>query len=388
VRAKNVFHLGVKELWSLVRDPIMILLIVFAFTVSIYSTASSLPDTLYQAPIAIVDEDQSALSQRIVNAFQPPLFLPPKLVSREEMDARMDAGLDTFALNIPPNFQQDVLAGRSPRIQLNTDATRVGQAFSGSGYIQTIVTGEVLSWAQRYRGSPTTPVVEVEDRVRFNANLTRSWFGAVVALIDMITMLSVLLTGSALIRERERGTVEHLLVMPVTPAEIMTSKVWSMGLVVLVASAVSMKFVVQGWLGVPIQGSVPLFVCGTALHLFAVTSLGMFLATFARTMPQFALLMIMVLLPLLMLSGGMTPRESMPEWVQQIMLAAPTTHFVMLAQAILPGCWAFRGLASVCRAPRDQGRIIRSVPDPVSENHRNNGMNEFFSMTMMKLITA
>ncbi len=338
MRLKNVLHLGVKELWSLARDPIMLVLIVFSFTVSIYSTASALPDTLSKAPIAIVDEDQSPLSQRIVNAFQPPLFLPPKLVSREEMDARMDAGLDTFALNIPPNFHQDVLAGRSPRIQLNTDATRVGQAFSGSAYVQTIVTGEVQTWSQRYRSAPTTPVVEVQDRVRYNANLTRSWFGAVVALIDMITLLSVLLTGSALIRERERGTVEHLLVMPVTPAEIMTSKVWSMGLVVLVTSVVSMRLVVQGWLGVPIQGSVPLFVCGTALHLFAVTSLGMFLATFARTMPQFALLMIMVLLPLQLLDGGMTPRESMPEWVQTVMLAAPTTHFVMLSQGIL-----FRG---------------------------------------------
>jgi ABC-2 type transport system permease protein len=338
MRAKNVLHLGIKELWSLFRDPIMLLLIVFAFTVSIYSTAGALPDTLYKAPIVIVDEDQSVLSQRIVNAFQLPLFLPPKLVTREEMDARMDAGLDTFALNIPPNFQEHVLAGRSPTIQLNTDATRVGQAFSGSSYIQMIVTGEVQTWSQRYRSTPVTPVVEVEDRVRFNANLTRSWFGAVVAMIDMITMLSVLLTGSALIRERERGTVEHLLVMPVTPAEIMTSKVWSMGLVVLIASALSMKFVVQGWLGVPIQGSVTLFLCGTALHLFAVTSLGMFLATFARTMPQFALLMILVLLPLQMLSGGMTPRESMPEFVQQIMLGAPTTHFVMLAQGIL-----FRG---------------------------------------------
>src|SRR6516162_2358883 len=296
MRVKNVLNLGVKELWSLARDPIMILLIVFAFTVSIYSTASALPDTLYKAPIAIVDEDQSVLSQRIVSAFGPPLFLPPRMVSREEMDARMDAGLDTFALNIPPNFQQDVLAGRSPRIQLNTDATRVGQAFSGSNYVQTIVTGEVQTWSQRYRTTPTTPVVEVQDRVRFNANLTRSWFGAVVALIDMITMLSVLLTGSALIRERERGTVEHLLVMPVTPFEIMTSKVWSMGLVVLVASALSVKLVVQGVLAVPLHGSVPLFLCGTALYLFAATSLGMFLATFARTMPQFALLMILTIM--------------------------------------------------------------------------------------------
>jgi ABC-2 type transport system permease protein len=337
MHGKNILHLGIKELWSLARDPMMIVLIVYAFTASIYSIARGLPDTLHNAPIAIVAEDQSALSQRIVNAFQPPLFMAPKLVSRQEMDARMDAGLDTFALNIPPNFQQDVLAGRAPTIQLNTDATRVGQAFSGSGYVQTIVNGEVQTWLQRYRSS-FQPPVNVEERVRYNPNLSRFWFGAVVALMDQITILSVLLTGAALIRERERGTVEHLLVMPVTPFEIMTSKVWSMAVVVLVTAAFSMKFIVEGLLAVPIQGSVPLFLCGAALHLFAATSLGMFLATFARTMPQFSLLMIMVLLPLLMLSGGMTPRESMPEWVQQVMLAAPTTHFVMLAQGIL-----FRG---------------------------------------------
>jgi ABC-2 type transport system permease protein len=117
-------------------------------------------------------------------------------------------------------------------MQLNTDATRVGQAFSGSAYVQTIVNGEVQTFLLRYRANMKAPV-EVEERLRFNPNLIRSRFGAVVALIDMITMLSVLLTGAALIRERERGTVEHLLVMPVTPFQIMTSKIWSMGLVVL-----------------------------------------------------------------------------------------------------------------------------------------------------------
>src|SRR6185369_11326561 len=180
MHSKNVIHLGVKEFWSLARDPMMLILITYAFTASIYSTASALPDSLHNAPIAIVDEDQSALSQRIVNAFQPPQFVPAKLVSREDMDARMDAGLDTFALDIPPNFQQDVLAGRSPRIQLNTDATRVGQAFSGSGYVQVIVQGEVQTWLQRYRSSDRPPV-EVQERLRFNPNLIRSRFGAVVA---------------------------------------------------------------------------------------------------------------------------------------------------------------------------------------------------------------
>ena len=142
-------------------------------------------------------------------------------------------------------------------------------------------------------------------------------------------MLAIVLTGSALIREREHGTVEHLLVMPITPFEIMMAKVWSMGLVVLVVSGLSLVLMVKGVLGVPIEGSIPLFMLGVALSLFATTSIGIFMGTIARSMPQ------LVLLPLQMLSGGSTPRESMPQMVQDIMLTMPTTHFVSLAQAIL-----------------------------------------------------
>jgi ABC-2 type transport system permease protein len=334
MRAANILHLGVKELWGLARDPLMLVLIVFAFTVQVYSGATALPETLNKAPIAIVDEDQSPLSGRIADAFYLPFFLPPVLITRAEMDARMDAGLDTFALNIPPNFQRDVLAGRSPTVQLNVDATRVSQAFTGSGYVQSIVSGEVEAFARRFRAD-TRPPVDLALRVRFNPELNRSWFAAVVQVINNVTMLSIVLTGAALIRERERGTIEHLLVMPVTPLEIMTSKVWAMGLVVLAASAFSLAVVVRGLLAVPIQGSLLLFLCGAALHLFATTSMGIFMGTFARSMPQFGLLLMLVVLPLQMLSGGMTPLESMPGWVQQVMRAAPTTHFVMLAQGIL-----------------------------------------------------
>ncbi len=156
--------------------------------------------------------------------------------------------------------------------------------------------------------------------------------------INNITMLSIILTGAALIREREHGTVEHLLAMPVTPLEIMAGKLWSMGLVVLIAAGLSLTLVTQGLLNVPIEGSLPLFLAGTALHLFATTSMGIFLGTVARSMPQFGMLILLVLLPMEILSGGMTPRESMPDIVRTIMLAAPTTHFVTMAQAIL-----FRG---------------------------------------------
>lgn len=330
----NIYRLGVKELWSLARDPMMLVLIVVSFTLMIYTAATAVPETLHNAPIAVVDEDQSPLSARIVSAFYPPHFTPPQHVTPAQADAGMDAGLYTFSVNIPPNFQRDVLAGRPAQIQLNVDATRMSQAFTGSSYIQQIITDEINEFVRRYR-APTELPVELAVRMRFNPNLTQSWFGALMEIINNVTMLSIILTGAALIREREHGTIEHLLVMPVTPTEIMVAKVWSMGLVVLASAGLSLTFVVRGLLHVPIEGSVALFLAGVALHLFATTSMGIFMATLARSMPQFGMLLVLVLLPLQMLSGGTTPRESMPAFVQNIMLAAPTTHFVELGQAIL-----------------------------------------------------
>ncbi len=330
----NIYRLGVKELWSLARDPMMLILILVSFTLMIYTAATAVPETLHNAPIAVVDEDVSPLSARITSAFYPPHFTPPEVTTSAEADAGMDAGRYTFSVNIPPNFQRDVLAGRPAEIQLNVDATRMSQAFTGSSYIQQIISDEINEFVKRYR-APTELPVELAVRMRFNPNLTQAWFGALMEIINNVTMLSIILTGAALIREREHGTIEHLLVMPVTPTEIMVAKVWSMGLVVLASAGLSLTFVVRGLLQVPIEGSVALFLVGAALHLFATTSMGIFMATLARSMPQFGMLLVLVLLPLQMLSGGTTPRESMPQFVQDIMLAAPTTHFVELGQAIL-----------------------------------------------------
>lgn len=337
MKLRNVLQLGLKELRGLMRDPAMMLLIVYAFSLSIYTSATAMPETLSNATISVVDEDVSPVTERVIAGFQAPYFMPPEMITMAEMDARMDAGLDTFALDIPPNFQRDLLAGKVPAIQLNVDATRMSQAFSGSGYIQQIVTSEVAEFADRYRAAPEAPV-DLVLRARYNAELNTGWFGAINDVISSITMLSIVLTGAALIREKEHGTVEHLLVMPVTAVEIMLSKIWSMGLVVMVAAAFAITVVVQGMLQVPVQGSLLLFFTGAVLMLFATTSMGIFLATLAGSMPQFGLLLMLVLLPLEVLSGGMTPRESMPDIIRTLMLAAPNTHFVILSQAIL-----FRG---------------------------------------------
>ena len=330
----NIYRLGVKELWSLLRDPVMLVLIVYTFTASVYTAATAMPETLHNAAIAVVDEDASNLSGRIISAFYPPQFGTPQLISPEEMDAGMDSGRYTFVLRIPSGLQRDVLSGRAAALQLNVDATRMSQAFTGSGYVQQIVQGEINEFTQRYRTTTVLPV-ELSLRARFNPELNKTWFGSLMQIINNVTMLSIILTGAALIREREHGTIEHLLVMPVTPTEIMLAKVWSMGAVVLLAAGASLNLVVRGALHVPIEGSLALFMAGSALCLFATTAMGIFLATVARSMPQFGLLMVLTLLPLQLLSGGMTPRESMPKLVQDVMLFAPTTHFVELGQAIL-----------------------------------------------------
>jgi ABC-2 type transport system permease protein len=334
---RNILHLGLKELRGLSRDWVMLGLIVYSFTLAIYVESKAMPESLNRAAIAIVDEDHSPLTARLFVAFQPPYFTPPVAISAPLMDPRMDAGVDTFALEIPSGFQSDLLAGAHPSMQLNVDATRVGQAFTGTGYIHQIVTAEVQEFLRRHRDVDTPPV-DLILRARYNQRLDPGWFGAITHVVMSITMLSIILTGAALIREKEHGTVEHLLVMPVTATELMLSKVWSMGLVVLLASGLAIGLMVRLILGVPVAGSVPLFMFGTMLMLFATTSLGIFLATLAGAMPQFGLLLILVLLPLQVLSGAMTPVESMPDTIRFIMSGAPNTHFIVFSQAVL-----FRG---------------------------------------------
>ena len=333
-RLLNIYRLGIKELRSLWSDKILLVVILWVFTGGIYVVAMAASQELHNAPIAVVDEDASALSVRITQAFYGPYFQVPRLISLDEMDPGLDAGRFIFVLDIPPDFERDTLSGKRPDIQVNIDATCMAQASIGAGYIQNIISNEVSKFVGDGRLTSVSPI-GLATRVKFNPNLTSSWFGSVMEIINNVTMLSVLLVGTALVREREHGTLEHLMVMPLSATEILLAKIWPISLVILAAVAFSLYFVVKGALGVPIAGSIPLFLGGTLLQFFATAAIGIFLGTISRNMPQFGLLMILVILPLQMLSGGISPRESMPVLVQDIMLAAPTTHFVSLAQAIL-----------------------------------------------------
>jgi ABC-2 type transport system permease protein len=333
----NIFWLGTKELRSVLGDALMVGLIIWSFSVSIYSQATSISETVHNASVAIVDEDRSTLSRAIANALYPPYFKTPELIAPTEIDEAMDQDRFMFVLVIPPQFERDVRQGRQPGIQINIDATAIGQASLGNSYIQQIVNDEVNRFISRSVESTASPVTLVNRRA-FNPNGSAMWFSAIVALLDQLSMLTIILTGAALLREREHGTIEHLLVMPLTSFQIAMAKVWANGLIILAAFSLSAIFVVEGMLDVPFAGSKALLIGGTVAYLFAAAAIGIFLGTIARTMAQFALLVMMTIIPMMMLSGGITPIESQPEIIQPATWFLPSRHYMEFAQAVI-----FRG---------------------------------------------
>ncbi len=333
----NIFWLGTKELRSVVGDAFLVVLIIYSFTLAIYAEATAISESVNNASVAIVDEDHSTLSRAIANAFYPPYFKSPEMVSAAAAERAMDQDRFMFVVTIPPHFEQHVREGRRPRIQINIDATAVTQASLGNSYIQSIVTNEVNHFMERSGAAVGYPVTLVQRRA-FNPNGTGMWFSSITSLLNQITLLTIVLTGAALLREREHGTIEHLLVMPLTSFQIALAKVWANGLIILVAFVLSMLFVVETMLAVPIAGSRLLLLGGTTIYLFAAAAIGIFLGTIARTMAQFSLLLLMVIMPMMLLSGGITPIESQPEIIRPLTWLLPSRHYMAFAQAVV-----FRG---------------------------------------------
>ena len=331
---RNILWLGVKELHSFAHDFVLVGLVIWGFSFAVYSQAQSSSQELHNASIGYVDEDNSELSRRILHAFLPPYYKLPQPVAAGDVDQLMNNGKFTFIIDIPPNFQREVLGGRRPAIQVNVDATAMVQAGLGSAYAQQIITTEVSDFIARSQASTTAPL-NLNIQIAFNPNVITAWFTSVMGIIGNVTMLAIIMAGAAVVREREHGTMDHLLVMPISPFEIAMSKVWANALVITLAVGLSLAIVVRTLLGIPIAGSVLLFMAGTAIYLFFATAVGIFLGTVARSMPQLGLLMMLIVLPMNMLSGSNTPLESMPKWLATIMLASPSTHFVSFAQAIL-----------------------------------------------------
>lgn len=341
----NIFWLALKEFRSVLSDKVLVLFVLYAFTYTIYQQASGTSNEVNNASIAFADEDQSALSKELVNAFYPPRFQNAVRIRTDEIERAMDEGRFMFVVVIPPRFELNLRAGRQPDIQLNIDATAMQQAGIGAGYIHNIINQRLTSYLRRTDVDTSVPVNLVQRKL-FNPNGISAWFSSIVAIINQLSLLTIVLTGAAVIREREHGTLEHLLVMPLTAFQIAMAKVLANGLVILIATILSLFLVVRMILNVPFAGSMVLWFGGVLLYLFFATALGLFLGTISRSMAQFALLIVLVVMVLQLLSGGSTPVESQPGWLQAITYFLPSRHFVSFSQVII---YRGGGLDSVWR---------------------------------------
>lgn len=333
--ARRVLVLGGQELRSLLRDPVLLAFILYAFTVYVATAGGGLSLEVRDAAVAVADADRSATTRRILRAVRPPEFRPPRAIEPDRIADALESGRYTFVLDIPRGFERDLVSGEGARLQVHVDATAVSQAFLGAAHLTRVV-GRAAPSDGAVPSEAVAP--EARVRVRFNPNREGSWHVSVVELLFVVTLLSMVLPAASLLREREQGTTEHLLSMPIRPLELMLGKVWANGLVVLTGTALSVLLIVQGLFGAPFRGSWALFLLGTLLYQLATAGLGIVLATLARNVAQVALLSLLVVSPIMFLSGIWTPLESMPPVLQRAASLSPLRYYGELCLGVV-----FRG---------------------------------------------
>lgn len=330
-----------KEVRQFLREPVLLSFLLFVFTVNVYLQGSSVSLQLNRAPLVVYDADQSAASRELIYRFQLPYFrLDGEIGDPHEIARRLDRGEAMVALDIPARFQESLLKGEPASVQLQVDATHTAPGFLASSYASRIV-GEFGLEAARAReglstGSPEDMPIVIDDlRSLYNPNQADTWFVPVSELLEAITLFSILLPAAAMVREKERGTIEQLLVSPLSPVQIVLPKIVAMTAVILACMTLSLVVILGFIFHVPIRGSLTLFYTVTTLYVFANAGLGLLVATVARTLAQVGLLSLLILAPMILLSGSWTPPEAMPAWLEAATLASPMRHYIEATFGIL-----------------------------------------------------
>ena len=334
--------MSLKELLQLWRDPVLLFLIVYAFTADIYNAGSGVTLQLNQAAMAFQDHDRSAASRELLGRFQSPHFNNLGTVAHESQGQRLldDSGA-LFVLDIPPQFGQTLARGGTTQVQMQVDASNSVLGFLAYSDATQILarygleTGLARAGFGTGQGLAAVPMVNNQPRVWFNPNENDGWFMSISELLNVITVFAILLPAAAMVREKERGTIEQLIVSPLTPFQVMFPKVLAMTLVILAGTTLTLLTVLGPVFHVPFRGSVALFYLVTTLYIFALSGIGLFIATLTRNLAQASMLAILVLAPMMFLSGVWTPPEAMPVVARWGMYLSPLYYYIDAAYGII-----------------------------------------------------
>lgn len=337
----RIFSLMRKELAQIFRDKALLFILAWAFTGAIYTAGHGMSMEVKRFPTVVYDMSKSPASRDLINRFQSPYFKILSYLNHEkEITGWLDSGRASMAVVIPPDLQRRIDKGKQAKIQVITDGTMSMSATIATAYVAQIAgeySLEVLERQGRFTRSAfeNLPIIDERLRVEFNPNILSSWFTSLLELLNMFTMVSLLLTAAAMVREKEYGTLEQLMVSPVHPGEIFLAKILPTVIITLTLSFLSIFLVLKPVFGVPIRGSLLLFYTVAAIYVFTMASLGIAIALVSRNLAQAMMVMLLILAPMLFLSGAWTPPEAMAPWMQWASLISPMRYFIDFGYSVL-----------------------------------------------------
>ncbi len=324
-----------KELRTFLRDPALVFVVMFAFVVHPYQSGAELGAGLANYPLAVYDQDGSQASAAFVQMLRPPYFALRAYVREEqEVEPLLDRGEVSMVVVIPDGFARKLHRGPAAPVQVISDGTYTLTAQRAGAYVAAHAQAFVQEQRHARSRSAPLPVVDARVRVRYNPTLAPEWPQSLDMLLMAVTLISLLLPAAFMVREREQGTIEQLLVSPLRPWEITAAKIIPMILLVLVVTLASLGVLVRAF-ALPVRGSLLLFLLGTALAVFSMSGISLIIATVARTLPSALLLAFMLVIPIQFLSGGFTPVEAMPAWQYYLTLLSPQRYYLNIGYSIL-----------------------------------------------------
>lgn len=328
-----------KEFRQFLRDWLLVGLVIFIYTADLVICTSALSFDVRNLKLALYDGDRTELSARLVERFSTTEYFDALIpVARiADVDRLLDGNQADLALVIPAGFAQEVAAGRSTAVQVLLAGTNANTANAARGYAATIVGGfardMLANHAARHGIANALPSVRAEMRIWYNPQLEFAHFMAVSMIVVAALMVGVITAAAGLVREKESGTIEQLVVTPLRSHELILAKAappFTVGMLSLAPSVVIAKA-----FGVPLAGDLALFIVASAIALAAFLAIGFFIGTLADNLQQALLLAFFVLFPLMFLSGTIAPIESAPALIQWLSTLSPVRYYMQIALGIL-----------------------------------------------------
>ncbi len=330
----RIRRMVIKELRQLFRDPKTKRIIFVSPVLQLILFGYAVNTDVRNVATFVVDHDRTELSRRVVDAFTASGYF--RVVGTSDRSADVGAALDhgraAVGLEIPAGFTRDLVAGRAPAIQLVVDGTNSNTATVASGYAAKIAQ-ELGARLAAARGAPRRAGVELRARAWFNPSLESRVYNVPAVIGVIVLLMSLLLTAMAVVREREMGTLEQLMVSPLTPGEIMLGKTLPVAGVALVQLAL-VTTVALLWFHVPLRGSVAALLLAALLFILAGLSMGLLISTWSNTQQEAFLAMFLFILPAIILSGFLYPVDTMPALFQKLTLLNPLRHFLEVVRSI------------------------------------------------------